>query len=316
MLINPFEKYLKFIDTRLKSFYLILKPMLSFNKFLLFYQTILENITRFTKVTADFVVVLLSFLQKIIPDPLTNVLFLAKLAIPLFVYSKLLLTFNSLITCPSFLIDLAQIYCNAVSELFNQSAIFFINIVNFFKENLSQYNSNKEAIDILKNELKSLKDLNKEQFQNICLENEKWRDAFSKYQKHLSEISAENLLQKEALNRLNLENTSLADSIKTMKTATFIDSSVKTITIAGNIFTLCINGFVLFQKLTGSGPGNNFDSNQMKLLVESVQSLVNRQNAEHVANISEQRAAESAQTGLSSAGLTGGRISFQDEFAS
>jgi hypothetical protein len=253
-----------------------------------------------------------SFIVALTPSQVTSITFMFKLLLPLLVYSKIILTFNSVIFCPNFVIQLAQLYYDMFSDVFNQFVFILVSVIDYIKNNLIEYESKNIALEILKKELQESRDQNNQQLNSLLIENKKWRESVETYQKHLTEISTENLVQKEALNRLIIENKLLIESVKTIKTTTYIDTGVKISSIVGNALVLSLQLISLYQKITGtSEPLNN---TQIRILIDSVQQLISTTNNQYVVQTATQRAAESARTNAPSAGLLSSSRPFQDEF--
>lgn len=306
MNIHSKDNFLKYLKT-LTDF---LSPFFDFNNYIYYYKILLSNFIRVLSITSEF----LKSIILLLPDGFSDIRYLFKLFLLIIFYSKCLLTLNTVIPCPSFLINLSKAFFDLFLNMYSEILVLVNCVYNLITESMDRSKLVNASINNLTSELDSFREFNQKQFSEILAENRELKNMQLSYQKEIADIHTNNIINKEIILQLTHENSNLNHSLKATQYKTLLENSQNFLTILGNSAFIAIQLSNLYYSVNGgSASSTNADIAEILSTLRSMQNTFNLFNIRTTTN---SRAAESAQTGTLSGGLTGSSIPFDENFNS
>jgi hypothetical protein len=208
------------------------------------------------------------------------------------------------IPCPSAIVTLSTEYWNFVASTYGNITASIIGAFTFFKDAIIEYKQSSGTIELQNEILDKLHTSNTELLKHL----EEERSSSSKIR---TDLISDIRIHEETNRKLATQNTELLESGKHFKAASNVEKGLQVVSLLGNFAFIGIqflNAYTSFQNLS------SVSTNEVKLLISSVNALIQGLNTQRVRETAARRAAESTSTSAPSTGLTCENINFTSEF--
>lgn len=281
---------------------LLAKDNLTYDKIIQSYRIILTRSSEITSIT-------LSFINSLIKEgTITDFRLFTRTVISFAIYSKTIIFISTITPCPTIITSFSTEYWELITNTSLSMATLFVGAITFIKDTLHDYELENISEQLKKDFTAQMDGLRENSIPREIIEEER-----SAWKEIRDDLRSDVRVSEETNRKLSSQNTDLLESVKNFRTISNTTQGLQAVTVAGNVAFIAVQIFNAYNSYQNTGVTSTED---VKMLISSVNSLLSNIRQQNVSDTADSRAAESASANAPSQGLTQGHVDFTSEFGS